>query len=290
MTEPSTIPVELPARRGALRGVASFVVERRVHFVLFGLTLATTAIAHGGWYAAGIIAILLSHELGHFFMCVRHGVGATLPFFLPGLYIPFVGFVPPFGTFGAVIRMRPPVPDAEALFDIGVAGPIAGFLVTLPCLFLGYHLSTITTAADAAGYFQLGDSLATYLVGRLFFGPLPAGQDVLLHPLAFAGWVGLLVTGLNLIPIGQLDGGHIVYAVFGKKSRFIFLAFLVAMMGIQTFAFPGWALFIVLVVVLLFRHPPVGSEEVPLGKGRKMIAVLALVIFLLSFMPVPFIL
>jgi membrane-associated protease RseP (regulator of RpoE activity) len=264
-----------------------------LNLLLFLLTCASTfyhgystspaqSIADGLWYSSGIIMILLCHEMGHYLMCLRHGVRATLPFFIP---FPILS---PFGTLGAVIRMDSRMPDRRALFDIGVAGPLAGLAVTIPAIYFGLQMSEFR---DITGMMKLGDSLLFKWLSLQIKGTPPPGQDVSLHPLAYAGWAGLFVTALNLLPIGQLDGGHILYALLGERSETVcrITLALFALMGIVLFpSFPGWFPFILLLLWFGYRHPPTMDHFTPLDSKRRMIAYLAFVIFILSFTPIPF--
>ncbi|MDZ7288883.1 MAG: site-2 protease family protein [candidate division KSB1 bacterium] len=264
-----------------------------VNVILFLLTCASTfylgysthrSIADGLWYSAGIITILLCHEMGHYLMCLRHGVRATLPFFIP---FPVLS---PFGTLGAVIRMDSRLPDRRALFDIGVAGPLAGLAVTIPAIYFGLKMSRVDVIPEV-GMMSLGESILFKWLSFLAKGPLPDGRDIILHPLAYAGWAGLFVTALNLLPIGQLDGGHILYALLGERSEPVYRIALAlfALMGIILFpSFPGWFPFILLLLWFGYRHPPTMDYFTPLDSKRRMIAYLAFVIFILSFTPIPF--
>ncbi len=232
-----------------------------------------------------LLAILLSHELGHFLQCRRYRVAATPPYFLP---VP-LGF----GTLGAFIRVREPIRTKRALFDVGVAGPIAGFVMLLPFLLIGVACSEPVaippTALEDTSFSLLvpGHSLALHLVTRWFHGPLPEGTVLNLHPFALAAWFGLLATSLNLMPLGQLDGGHLLYTVAGRKHRGFSQALWlgVALMGLY---WDGWWVWCGVVLLLGLRHPPVLDETEPLDPLRRWLALGALLILLLSFMPVPF--
>ncbi len=238
----------------------------------------------GLWYSGGIISILFAHEMGHYLMCRKHGIRATLPFF-----IPFPPLINPFGTLGAVIRMESLIPNRKALFDVAVAGPLAGLALTLPAVYFGIAMSDIVeaTASDAAGVVYLGESLLYTLLSDMAIGKLPETRDVMLHPLAYAGWAGLFVTALNLLPIGQLDGGHIVYALIGRRHRYVALAALAAFGYIAVFVYPGWALLLILLIWFGHRHPPTLDDR-PLDFRRIVIGIATMVIFLLSFTPEPF--
>ena len=173
---------------------------------------------HGFWYSLSILAILGCHELGHYYACRHYRVEASRPYFLP---MPFLLT----GTLGAFIRIRAPIPGKRALFDIGIAGPIAGFLVAVPVLLIGMHLSNVVQVPKnfSGDVFELGEPLLFKAAEWLTFGHIPDGYSVNMHPMAFAAWFGMLATALNLFPIGQLDGGHISYAVLGRRSTIVTL-------------------------------------------------------------------
>ncbi len=248
---------------------------------LFVLTFLSTWFAGGLWYAVPIISILLAHEMGHYLMCRRYGIRATLPFFLP---FP----LNPFGTLGAVIRMESRIPSRKALFDVGIAGPLAGLALTIPAIIFGLQLSEIRPLTPNTIGFSLGDSLLFSFIANWIKGTPPTGYDIFLHPLAFAGWTGLFVTALNLLPIGQLDGGHIIYAILGRRSRYVFLVALVGFVAICAFVFWGWLLMVVLLIFFGYRHPPT-MDETPLDRKRQVLGAITFIIFVLSFAPKPFI-
>ena len=234
-----------------------------------------------GWPFAGtLLGILVTHEFGHFYLSRVHRVPASLPLFIPG---------PPqfIGTFGAVIRMRSPIMNRRALFDIGVAGPIAGFIVAVPALILGLSYSKVEPTMGAYGL-QLGEPLLLQLIAWLMFGPLPETYDIVLHPVAFAAWFGFFITALNLIPIGQLDGGHVAYALFGRRQRTLALATIPILLVLGLWGWPGWILWAVLASLVGISHPPVIDPGTELGRGRLWVGWSALAIFLVSFSPVPF--
>lgn len=278
-------------RVGSEAEVAYTTVKKKkiwLHLLLFVLTiLSTYFVGLGGgpigalWYSCGIITILLTHEMGHYFMARKHGISATLPYF-----IPFPLSI--FGTMGAVIKMEKHVPDRRALFDVGVAGPLAGIAIIIPAIFIGIRLSHVVEISSLGEEsITLGDSLLFSFLAHLSIGSLPPGQDVVLHPLAFAGWVGLLVTAINLLPIGQLDGGHIIYALFWKRSRTISKLFHWFFLFICLFYFFGWFLLVVLLTIIR-KHPPTLNDSLPLDRKRKVIGILTLILFFLAFTPVPF--
>lgn len=231
-------------------------------------------------FAATLLGILITHEFGHYLYSRLHRVPATLPLFIPG---------PPhfIGTFGAVIRMRSPILNRRALFDIGVAGPIAGFLVAIPALIIGLKLSKVVTVNQTFGL-QLGEPLILQFFSWLIFGPLPPGYDVLLHPVGFAAWFGLFVTSLNLIPIGQLDGGHVAFALWGPRQRTMALTIIPILLVLGIIGWPGWFIWVGMAGLVGIGHPPVEDPETGLGPTRAWIGRAALAIFILSFAPVPF--
>ena len=253
-----------------------------VHILLFVLTVASTWLTGGPGYSIAVMLILLGHELGHYFMSRRYGGRASLPYFLP---FP----LSPFGTLGAVIRMESTVPSRRALFDTGVAGPLASLVLSLPAIAIGLRLSEIVPRAQLKeGMIRLADPLLFSFVQRLVLGEVPETVEIVLHPIGYAGWVGLFVTALNLLPVGQLDGGHMVYALFGKKSRTIYLIAVAVMAFITLFYNLGWLLLLILFILFGFRHPPPLDDDTPLDGRRKMIAAIVFAAFFLSFTPAPF--
>jgi membrane-associated protease RseP (regulator of RpoE activity) len=240
---------------------------------------------YGLWYSVPILAILGCHELGHYYACRFYGVAASRPYFLP---MPILLT----GTLGAFIRIRQPIPGKRELFDIGIAGPIAGFVVAVPLLFIGMYLSRIDQipADYAEPLFWLGEPLLFKLAAWLTFGHVAEGFTVTMHPMAFAGWFGLLATALNLFPIGQLDGGHISYAVFGRKSSVVTLVMVACLIGLALWSMSWlvWAGLTILMLAVFGRHhPPTPDEHLPLDPTRKAIAVFAVIMFILCFTPAP---
>lgn len=252
-----------------------------LHIILFLLTIASTYFVGGLSYSLSIISILLAHEMGHYFMSKKYGIPATLPYFIP---FP----LSPFGTFGAIIKMKGVIVNKKALFDIGVAGPISGFLVAVPFIILGIKLSDIQSISGSASFIELGDPLLFKIIQQLIVGKIPPGYDLVLHPFAYAGWVGLFVTALNLLPVGQLDGGHIIYAVFGNKSRWVFFGTIAILAIISIFYNPGWVMLVIILLIFGMRHPQPLDMETEIGSKRKYIALVILIIFALSFTPAPF--
>ena len=239
----------------------------------------------GLWYSVPILAILGTHEMGHYLACRYYGVEASRPYFLP---MPILLT----GTLGAFIRIRQPIPNKRQLFDIGIAGPIAGFVVAVPVLFAGMYLSRLEELPRnfQGSLFWLGEPLLFKAAAWLTFGSVPQGFTVTMHPVAFAAWFGLLATALNLFPIGQLDGGHISYAVFGRKSTGLTLVMVGCLIGL-TFWSLSWAVWAGLTILMLLafgpRHPRTPDEDVPLDPVRKWLALFALVMFVLCFTPAP---
>ncbi len=261
---------------------ASFVVE----FSGRELDVAGWSLfARGLWYSVSILAILGCHEFGHYFACRYYDVDASAPFFLPAP-------LPLTGTLGAFIRIRQPLPGKRALFDIGIAGPLAGFVVAVPLLVIGMTLSTVVQIPESfeGSVFELGEPLAFKAVAWLVFGTLPEGSTVNMHPIAFAAWFGLLATALNLIPIGQLDGGHIAYAVLGRSSVYLTLLMTAVLLGL-VFVSTSWLVWAGLTIVMLIvfgpRHPPVWDEEAPLDSTRLWLAAFAALMLALCFTPAP---
>ena len=238
---------------------------------------------NGLWYSASILAILGCHEMGHYIACRYYNVDATLPFFLPAP-------LPLTGTLGAFIRIRSRIPSKKALFDIAIAGPLGGFVVAVPTLFVGLMLSKVERVPEAFEGWELGEPLLFRAAAWLVFGDLPDELSVNMHPMAFAAWFGLLATALNLFPISQLDGGHISHAVLGRKASYVTLAMIVAAIGL-TFLSSSWIVWTVLLVVMLFamgpHHPPTLDEETPLDPRRRLLALVALVMLIVCFTPVP---
>ena len=263
------------------------------HIVLFVLTAVSTYFVAARYsfdlkyfvdgisYSASIMTILLAHEMGHYSMSRRYGVPSTLPYFIP---FPFS----PFGTFGAIIKMKGIIINKKALFDIGVAGPLMSFILSVPCLFFGMRLSRVIPINESLQEGRLGEPLLLKLIQRVTLGQLSPESDVLLHPLGYAGWVGLFVTALNLLPVGQLDGGHIVYAVFGQKSKWAFAGSMFALIVLALLYNPGWLALVILLLIFGMRHPHPLDPETPLDGPRKILACFMLLVFVLSFTPAPF--
>jgi membrane-associated protease RseP (regulator of RpoE activity) len=232
-------------------------------------------------YSFSLLGILLVHELGHFFACRFHRIEATLPFFIPAPTL--------IGTFGAFIKIKSPFSSKKALFDVGLAGPLAGFLVALPIIFIGLSHSRIVQKETLQTGMLLGEPLIFKLITWLVLGPAAGQYDILVHPMAFAGWFGLLATAFNLFPIGQLDGGHILYALIGKKSYYAGVASIVIIVILGIKYWPGWLFWALIVTLIGLRHPPIFENE-KIDLKRKILAAIALLIFLVSFTPAPLLL
>lgn len=235
--------------------------------------------ASGLPYSITLLLILLCHEFGHYGAARRFGVDATLPYF-----IPFPSII---GTMGAVIKTRSPIPDRRALFYIGAMGPLPGFIASLAAVIIGICLSEIRPLPAPGGEIMIfGDSLLFAGIVKLVHGAIPAGHDIYLSPLAWAGWVGFLITSLNLMPIGQLDGSHILYALVGRKQvvfGWIALAAIVAM----SFVWEGWIVWVILtLLVLMVGHPEV-PEGAPLSAKEKALGWFCMAILVMTFIPVP---
>jgi len=270
-----------------------------INIILFILTIGTTLLAgalHQGVnplqepsriveglpFSVALLFILLSHEMGHYLASKKYHIDATLPYFIPAPTL--------IGTFGAVIKMRSPVHNKKVLFDIGAAGPLAGVVVTLPILIIGLKLSVVKMIETSLeGEFILGTSLILSFLTKLVLGNLPDNYHIILHPLGFAGWIGLLVTSLNLMPVGQLDGGHIAYAVFGRKAQIISRIVIIVLLGLGIWGSSMWLFWAFLLIFLLgTRHPPPFNYDNPLDMKRKELGVMMLFIFIVTFTPFPF--
>jgi membrane-associated protease RseP (regulator of RpoE activity) len=286
--------------------LANVVVRSRpgLNLALFLLTVLSTLVAGGLWtgslpfvtfdpfkdpmqlltgapFAVTLLGILGTHEFGHYFTARRYGASVSLPYFIPA--------PPPlpFGTLGAVIIMRSPARDRNSLFDIAVAGPLAGLAVAVPALLLGLSWSRVgPIPADAMSF---GDSILMRFLTYLVFGHIPDGMDVFIHPVALAGWVGLFVTALNLFPVGQLDGGRIAYALFGSWHRQVSIATFVGLLALgAVFRSMNWIVFAALVALLIgFHHAPPLDDLTPLSPRRYAVGVFCLVLLVLLIPPVP---
>lgn len=275
-------------------GAYSMTLHEATATAVAPMEFARNVLAHpallykGISYAATIMLVLLSHEMGHYLACCYYGINATLPFFLPA---PIVMT----GTFGAFIRIRSAFPNRKSLFDVGVAGPLAGFFVALPFLYFGLKYSVqipLTQVSPGSGF--MGEPIIFKIFSAFLF---KGDSAVMLHPMGFAVWFACLATSLNLLPIAQLDGGHVSYALFGNHAYRITWVFFFGLIGLAIYGFfhsvvagTQWLFYIGLLLVLKrlagFRHPPTLDDHEPVGFGRTMIGILALIVFILTFMPV----
>ena len=226
-------------------------------------------------FSLTLLAILLAHEFGHYLAAMYHRVDASLPYFLPS---PFLG------TFGAFIRVRSPIYSKRALFDIGIAGPLAGFVFLLPALAVGIAFSKVIPGIAHEGSHHFGVPVLQWLLERAIF-PGAASGDIYLHPVARAAWVGMFATAMNLLPIGQLDGGHILYSFFPARHRAVSKALCILMLPLGMLWYPWF--FWSLVLFWLGRNHPVIYDATVLGEGRRKLAWIALIMFLLCFSYAP---
>jgi len=253
-----------------------------VPVLLFALTCLSTWLSGGIAFSLALMTTLLAHELGHFIQARRYGVPASLPYFIP---MP----LSPIGTMGAVILMQPGKGDRRELFDIAITGPIAGLIPALVFSVVGLLWSqTVVVTQERVGL-SLGEPLLFKALAYSIFGRLAENEDILLHPLAFAGWVGIFITALNLIPIGQLDGGHILFALLRWNAHFVAQVLLVgAMIGVAIGGYWGWTLMIFLLLLMGPNHPPTANDNVPLGPVRTALGWLSLPFVIVGFTPTPF--
>ena len=261
--------------------VATIITTTLAGAMMEGVTdpFSLEGIISGLPFSITLLSILLFHEFGHYFASKRNNVTATLPYFIPA---------PTFiGTFGAFIKMKSPIIDRKSLLEIGAAGPIAGFLVAVPALYYGLSTSEVLESVGGAGI-HLGDSIIMMILTSLIHPNIADGYDIYLSSIAFAGWIGLLVTSLNLIPIGQLDGGHIAYALFGKKHDSIAKWAFLPMIPLGYYSI-NWILWAILILVFIkLKHPPVVDEDAPLKPFQKWLGYISIAIFILTFIPIPF--
>jgi membrane-associated protease RseP (regulator of RpoE activity) len=255
--------------------------------LLFLATCLSTYLAGGLAYAVPVMAILTAHEFGHYIQARRYGVPATWPLFIP---FPFS----PFGTMGAVIVQRAGWANRKALFDIAVSGPLAGLVLTIPVLIVGIQMSKVVSFEPNSKELSFGTPLLVEWLIELIHGPISEEQILMWHPVGFAGWVGIFITGLNLLPIGQLDGGHILYALLLRRANVVAWCLLrlavlvvVAAGSFIDSSYFGWSVMLVLLVMMGARHPPTADDFVPLGLGRKVLGWMTLAFILIGFTPAP---
>ncbi|MBI4588766.1 MAG: site-2 protease family protein [Candidatus Rokubacteria bacterium] len=242
-----------------------------------------TRLLAGVPFAFTLLSILGTHEFGHYFTARHYKASVSLPYFIPAPP-PFI-----FGTLGAIIKMRSPARDRNSLFDIAVAGPLAGLVIAIPALLLGLSWSRVVAIPPGAPSLVFGDSLLMRFLVYLSFGPIPSGMDVLIHPVGLAGWVGLFVTALNLFPVGQLDGGRIAYALFGIHHRKVSMATFVALLALGAITQSmNWIVWAALLFFLIgFHHGPPLDDLTPLSPGRRILGLACLVLLVLLIPPVP---
>ena len=304
MTEPVSLrtrpfPSDVPRPFTEPRVVARPRTRLGVHILLFLATFATALIAgamHAGVdfittpsrilaglpYAIPLMAILLCHEFGHYIFARAHGIDATLPFFIPAPPLFFIG------TFGAFIRMRSLPRDRRALFDVGASGPWAGVLVAIPTVMVGLSLSRVVPFNDSFEGWIFGDSLLFGILQWLVVGDVPSGMALSLHPVAIAGWVGFLVTALNLMPVGQLDGGHVVYAWLGSHwHKWIARGTMTTLLILGLSGSASWLIWAVLLSFIGLRHPSLVDNQISLDRPRRWAALMTAALFVLTFMPDP---
>ena len=270
----------------------------RINVILFFITILTTLLAgammEGGDvfthpmellkgipFSVTLMLILGTHEFGHYYYAQKHGVDATLPYFIPAPTL--------IGTFGAFIKINSPITKKSALLQIGAAGPIAGFIIAVPALIIGLTQSTVISLDETFEGMRLGDSILMMGLTGIIFPGLESNQDILLHSVAFAGWIGLLVTMLNLLPIGQLDGGHIAYAMLGENYENVAKIALLSLIPLSYFSM-NWLIWGALILILMrtIKHPPVMNIHQPLSRQDQKIGFICLAIFILCFIPAPF--
>jgi membrane-associated protease RseP (regulator of RpoE activity) len=275
----------------------------QLHIILFLITLATTLVAGMWWagiadpmthleqlyrgipYAGTLLAILFCHEMGHYLTARYYGMDVSLPYFLPSP--PSLMGIPFLGTFGAVIRMKSPPEHRRALLHVGAAGPIAGFCVALPAMLYAFATATQVRIDPTAGGPYFASPLLLHIIGYIVIGPIPSGMTLQVNSVGVAAWFGLLVTVFNLLPIGQLDGGHIVYALLGRQARYVSWAVIGALLVLGFLAWPGWILWAFLGWLSGRRQPVVLDQHAPLSRYSQVLAGIALIIFVLCFMPIP---
>lgn len=281
-----TLAAAVPSRRAYL-----------LHALLFLATLVTTVVAGMIWeglnplarpdlfyrglpYAATLMAILLCHEMGHYLTARYYDMDVTLPYFIPSP-------IPPVGTFGAFIRMKSPPLNRRALLYVAAAGPIAGFCVALPAMFYGYSTSEVMTNSQMGFGFRLGEPLLLQMIGQAVVGSLPPETTLSLNSVGMAAWFGILVTMFNLLPMGQLDGGHIVYAFVGARARYVTWGLVAGLLAMGLLMWEGWFVWALIGFFVSRRHPTVLDPYTPLDLRSRAVAGVALVILVLCFMPLP---
>jgi membrane-associated protease RseP (regulator of RpoE activity) len=274
---------------GMMLSISDTVVQRELsqygEVDIWRLFSRSDMIFNGVLFSLAIMSILTAHELGHYLACRKYKIDATLPYFIP--------FPTLIGTMGAFIKIKAPITSRKSLFDIGAAGPLSGFILIIPWMYIGLKLSTIQPMVYSSGVLYMQDPLLTNIMVKLMGISVPAGYELMAHPVYIAAWFGCLATAINLIPVGQLDGGHIIYSLFSRKAEYIYkFAFLftcvVALIAVAIEGFLGWGLWILIIFFLMRRgHPPTLNDYMKIGKERKILATVTLVVLILTFMPIP---
>lgn len=252
---------------------------------LSGVLTNPMDVLHGFPFCFSILTILLAHEMGHYLTCRYYGIKVTLPYVIPAPPL-----INPFGTFGAVIRIRSNFHDRRQLFDVGIAGPLGGMIFVIPALIVGLQNSKEFAYTESlGGVLEFGEPLLFQLAAKVFFEG-GAGSQISLHPVGWAAWFGMLATSINLLPVGQLDGGHVIYAIFGPRGhRIISIATFAGLVALSLYSAPmmGYLIFALILLFLGFRHPRPNVEFTPLNKWRLTVALIGTIIFILTFIPVP---
>jgi len=233
-------------------------------------------------FSLTLMLILLVHEMGHYWTAKGYGVKTSFPYFIPGPWFPYG-----IGTFGAFIQIRSPILQKKALLDIGAAGPFSGFIVAVAAIAVGVPASHIVPVGQEPALLQLGDPMIFSWIVSLIGTVPPAGFDLSLNAVAYAGWIGLFVTSLNLLPIGQLDGGHIAYALLGKRHKIVSWGMVVILIILGRTGWEGWYLWAVMALLLGVRHPPTLDEDIPLDLQHRLRGLASVALFIVTFMPVP---
>ncbi len=251
--------------------------------LLFLATLYTTWIQGGPWFSFCLLLILTAHEFGHYFACVKNNVDSSLPNFIPAPPI-FLA-----GTFGAFIRIKEPIPNRKALMEIGASGPLAGFVVAIPVLVIGVALSEVRPAVTSLGSdHSFGHSILSLGITQMVLGSPPEeGMMLWIHPAAFAGWFGLFFTSMNLLPIGQLDGSHVLFSLFKEKKHLLLSKISFVVLLLLGFIWKGWWILAFMVLLMGLSHPPLLEEDDALEPVHKWMGYSCIVVFFLTFIPVP---
>jgi len=234
----------------------------------------------GAPFSVTLMTILMAHEMGHYLTCRYYGIKASLPYFIPAPTI--------FGTMGAFIRIRSPIPTRSALLEVGVAGPIAGFVVAVPALLMALTRSRFIEADPSSGFIGFGEPIIFKLAALLMGRTPPEGMDISMHPVAVAAWFGFFATALNLLPVGQLDGGHICYALFRNHHKSISQGLVLTLAPLGIFYWQGWLIWAALLLFIGMRHPVTVDDSAPLGRRQIRLGWIGLILFVLCFTPIPF--